>query len=117
MNANWRHWTDEDEQEMLRLAEEGLSTREMAQRLNRTPRAIQSRFEFMGVRRRRPKVRSRPSAPIAPAKETVRISRAEVPPWYALGWRFFCFDGEACIFEWPHASAPVRPELEVRLAA
>jgi len=42
---------------------------------------------------------------------TIAIKKADVPEFYELGWRFVGFDGALCVFEWPWASEPRRPEI------
>jgi len=84
--------------------------------VGRTQRAIQSRLELRGIKLRPGRGIARPiPASLVKGNMTVRIAKADVPTFYEQGWRLVSFTGDLCIFEWPHADAPVM--LAERLAA
>lgn len=111
-----RPWTDEDHRQLRAFEKSGLAIKLIAARLGRSYSAVCTRRELLEMPRR--VRRSKAVKVIAPVatRETARIARAEVPLWYELGWRFVRFDGDFCIFEWPHAGEVLRP-IEMRQAA
>ena len=108
-------WTTDEEHELAAMAGRRFSTKRMAHILCRTPRAVDDRCSLLGLRRR-VKRRSGASSIVTwtsaeppVSRPRVVIARTDVVDWYAAGWRFVGFEGEGCVFEWPHADAPVRP--------
>ena len=100
-------WSPEENDTVFVLADQGMSTMQIAMKMQRTQNAvawrIRMRKRFFDARR--PAVRQR--HPIA------TIAKADVPDFFALGWRLASFEGGTIVFEWPHGGTPMYPQRAV----
>lgn len=107
-----RAWTNKEHAEFERLLGEGKNCRQVSVALNRSYCSIRSRVAARGLSQKRLCVLR------APRQPTTIITKADVPDWYAIGWRFAGFDGDGhCIMYWPHRCEPMFIEGELRAAA
>jgi hypothetical protein len=97
-------WTNHEHARLLKLIEEGMTNRQIAEAIGRPYTSVRARIHLYGLR-------GGPN--LAAPKEKAPISRAELIEWYSLGWRVDSFDSDRCIMIWPHATGPVLPSREI----
>src|SRR6202034_1898660 len=79
-------WTNHEVAALWQSRSDGLTMREIAYRLERSPRSVRAMYARICKR-------GRPSAP-PPIVETMAIPKGSVPQFYVLGWRFMGFSAE-----------------------
>jgi len=88
---------------------EGKTNQEISDIIGRTKCAISARAQEYKLRTGSPV-----EAPKMFVPKTELICEAEVPDWYALGWRFVGFYGSRCKMEWV-SSKPERRPVAVKM--
>lgn len=109
MTRPYTPWSHEEDAALLRLRAAGKTNKQISGIIGRSHCAVCSRVT-------RSNLAFINTAPLPEAPPRIRIQQYEVVDHYERGWRFIGFERGLCVFEWPHASAPMLP-AEKRQAA
>ena len=103
-------WTTHEHERFVRLVAQGKTNRQISD--------VVAGRSFCAIRSRVKEYRLRTPSPVDGPKivapKIERISNADVPAWYDLGWRFVGFSGGTCKMEWV-SSKPERRPMTVKM--